>query len=272
MGSNIIDIRAMLNPYEMGLKARAFIAIKVDQNKRDEICNKLAGNLYVSTVISVLGDFDIFCFIHYQSWDQLNRFITDGLGLLDGVLDFDCYYVKEAVKFYHHLFGDGKTYKKDVKLNDLDWELIKQLSIDGRISNSELAKKHGLHASTISRRISSLVKRDLIRIMPQPNPAKFGFASGALITARVDQRICDDICKKLYQFDELFLILKVINRPYLIIGIHTSSNEILVDLIDNKIFDIPGIKKSALFVRSKVIKSSYGWYLDKHLPENNLEK
>lgn len=263
--SNVMDVRAMLNPYELGLKASAFIAIKVARNKRDAICEKLASNLHVSTILSILGNFDIFCLAHYQSWDNLNAFITDELGALDGVVDFDCYYIQDTIKRYHHLFGDGKPYKENRELKDLDWKLIEYLSINGRISNSELANKLGLHVSTISRRISSLLERNLIRIMSQPNPSKLGYASSAILVVNVDQKVSDAICKIIYPLDEVFLLLKIVNRPHLVIGVHTKSNEMIIDLINKKVLSHPGIQKSEIFVRSKVIKSSYGWYLDKSI-------
>lgn len=268
MRSNVMEVRAMLNPYELGLKANAFIAIKVARNKRDDVCKKLAGKFHISTVLSMLGNFDIFCLAHYQSWDNLNNFMTDELGVMDGVVDYESYYIDETIKRYHHLFGDGKPYKESIELKDLDWKLIEHLSINGRISNSELADRLGLHVSTISRRISSLLERDLIRIMSQPNPSKVGYASSAILVVNVDQKDSDAICKKIYPLDEVFLLLKIVNRPRLVIGVHTKSNEMIINLINKKVLNHPGIQKSEIFVRSNVIKSSYGWYLDKSTTRN----
>jgi DNA-binding Lrp family transcriptional regulator len=118
----------MVNPYELGLKASALIAIRTARNKQDEVCDRLAGKFNVSTILSIVGNFDIICLCHYPSWDQLNNFITDELGIIEGVVDFDCYYVEETVKRYHHIFGDGKPYKEDIGLKDLDWKIIEALS------------------------------------------------------------------------------------------------------------------------------------------------
>jgi hypothetical protein len=35
----------------------------------------------------------------------------------------------------------------------------------------------------------------------------------------------------------------------------------------HKLLSTPGIRKSSISVRSKVVKSSYGWYLGNALPE-----
>jgi DNA-binding Lrp family transcriptional regulator len=268
MRSNVIDVRAMLNPYELGLRASALVAVKVARNHREAICNRLAGNYHISTILSILGNFDILCMAHYPSWEKLNTFITDDLGAMDGVDDFDCYYIEETIKRYHHLFGDGRPFKQNVQLKDLDWKLIELLSLDGRMSNSDLADKLGLHVSTISRRVSALLERDLIRIMCQPNPSKLGYDSSAIVTATVDQGLRDAIWKNIYPLDEVFLLLKIINRPCLVIGVHTNSNEMIIDLINQKVLNSPGIKKSETFVRSKVIKSSYSWYLNSSIIGN----
>jgi Lrp/AsnC family transcriptional regulator for asnA, asnC and gidA len=262
IASNIMDVRAMLNPYELGLKAAAFIAIKTEIDQCDPVCEKLSSNFFVSTVLTMVSDVDIFCMVRYPTWERLNEFVTGEIGKMDGVIDYNCYYIKDTVKRYHQLFGDGLPFKEGAELKELDWKLIEQLTINGRISNSDLATKLGLHVSTISRRISSLLDRGIIKIMSQPNPAKFGFASSAIILACVNMRLCDRICGKIFPLDEVFLLLKVINRPYLIIGLHTKSNEMIVDVINNKVLNHKGIQKSDIYIRSKVIKSSYGWYLD----------
>jgi Lrp/AsnC family transcriptional regulator for asnA, asnC and gidA len=260
--SNTMDVRAMPNPFELGLKASALVTVKADLEKHDDICNKLSKNFKISTILSIIGDYDILCIAHYRTWDQLNEFITNELALMDGVVDYDCYYISETVKRYHHSFGDSKDYKKNVELKALDRELIRHLSIDGRTSNSELAKKLGLHVSTISRRINTLLERNVIKITSQPNPAKFGFDSSAVIVARVNFNKIEAICDTLYPMDEVFLLLTSINKPNLIIGVQGKSSGNIFDLIKEKVLITDGIKAFHTFVRSRIIKSSYSWYLE----------
>ena len=141
-------------------------------------------------------------------------------------------------------------------LDDLDWKLIEYLSLDGRISNSELANKLCVTVSTITRRISSLLKRNLIKITYQMNPEIFGYTSGAIVVLSVDSGRHNDICNKFYSLDEVFLILKIINRPYLILGLHSNRNDILINLINNKILNTPDVSMLEFFFRSKLIKRS----------------
>jgi len=263
--SDIMSVRAMLNPYELGLRAGAFIGAKVAIDKQGDIHNQLIRNNFVTTILSTIGDFDLLFIVRDLSWDRLNQFITDQLAFMDGVIDFDCRYIKETVKRYHHIFGDGKSYKDAPEIKQLDWDIIEHLCQDGRISNSELSKKLGNHVSTISRRVNFLTEHDFIRIQSQPNPTKFGYVSSIIVTTHVDMAKCDEICRVLSQYDEIFLILKTINRPHIIIGMHAKNNEEIVDLINEKIQTISGIKQVEVFFRSKVIKSSYGWYVDKML-------
>ena len=260
--SDIMSIRAMLNPYELGLTEGAFIGARIEIDKQENIYNKLIRNNFVTTILSTIGDFDLLFIVRDLSWEALNQFITDEFAFMDGVIDYDCRYIKETVKRYHHIFGDGKSYRIAPEIKQLDWDIIEHLCQNGRISNSELSKNLGHHVSTISRRVSYLTENDFIRIQSQPNPTKFGYASSVIFTTHVNMAQCDEICRVLSQYDDIFLILTTINRPNLIVGIHAKSNEEIVDLINDKIQTISGIKQVEVFLRSKVIKSSYGWYID----------
>ena len=261
--SDIMSVRAMLNPYELGLQAGAFVCAKIELNKQKEIHKKLASNNFITTILSTIGDYNLLFIIRDLSWDRLNYFITDEFALMDGVIDYDCRFIKETVKRYHHIFGDRKSYKIAPDIKQLDWDIIGYLCQDGRASNSDLAKKLGHHVSTVSRRVNALLDQDIIRIQSQPNPLKFGYGSSLVFTARIETDKCDKICRELSRHDEVFLILKTINRPHLIIGVHAEDNEETVRLVNEKLLIIPGIDQEEVFIRSKVIKSSYGWYIDK---------
>ncbi len=256
--SETITIRGVLNPHKLGLYAGAVITLKIDPVKEREICNFLNRELFISTVLCTIGKFDIFCIIHTPGWQQLHSFIDDKLAALDGVLDYDCRLQAEVVKRIQ-LFGDKKRFEKTPELKQVDWEIIRQLCLDGRQSNSEIAEKLDLHVSTVSRKIQSLFQRNYLRILPQPNPEKFQYDSSAMVTANLARQHAKEVCEIISRYNEIALVIRTITRPQIIFGVHSSSNERTARLIQ-QFLSLPGIEKREILFRSKVIKTNYWWH------------
>jgi Lrp/AsnC family transcriptional regulator for asnA, asnC and gidA len=255
-----ITVRGLLNPYKLGLIAGAFIAIRSSPEHRDNLHAFLNKELFVSTILSTLGQFDILCLIRTRSWEDLHDFISQKLITCPGVLDYDVNYIGKTFKRFQ-IFGKNKKFDKTPDLKEVDWQLLHQLCLDGRQSNSDVAEKLGLHVSTVSRRIQDFFSQDYIRVLPQPNPAKFDYASSAVVRAWVDKSQAQQICEMISSFEEVFMVSSIINRPAVIFGVHTGSNEITTDLINN-FLSIEGLKDPMVALRSRVIKSNYWWHMD----------
>ena len=68
--------------------------------------------------------------------------------------------------------------KKDcneVKVDNIDLEIIDLLSINGRMSFSAIAKEIGKSIDTISKRYKKLVKCNILKVVIQINPIKLGY-------------------------------------------------------------------------------------------------
>jgi|GEM_PF-307527 len=255
-----ITVRGMLNPYKLGLIAGAFITIRTSQEQRESLHAFLNKELFVSTVLSTLGRFDIFCLIRTRSWEDLHDFISRKLAPCPGVLDYEVNFIDKTFKRFQ-LFGKNKKFERPPDLKEADWQLLHQLCLDGRQSNSDIAEKLGLHVSTVSRRIQDFLSQDYIRVLPQPNPTKFDYASSALVRAWVKTSQVQPICKMIGSFEEVFMVSSIINRPAIIFGVHTASNDATTDLI-NKFLSVEGLKDPVVALRSRVIKSNYWWHRD----------
>lgn len=258
LDSGTIVVRGVLNPHKLGLVAGAVIALKIEPAKEKRICKFLNNELFTSTVLCTIGEFDILCILHTPSWEALNTFITEKLAHIEGVKDYDCRVQKEVVKRFQ-LFGDNKKFESPPELKEADWEIIRQLCLDGRQSNSEIAEKLGLHVSTVSRRIQFLSSQDYLRILPQPDPAKFHYASSAIVTADLSRQHAQNVCEIISRYEEVALVITTSTKPQIIFGVHTSNNERTANLIQ-QFLSLPGIEKKEILFRSKVIKTNYWWH------------
>jgi len=259
--SDTITIRALPNPYKMGLEANAVIAIKCDPLKMDHVCTRLKKNFFINNIHTIFGRFDILTIVYFPSWELLHRFINQELFAIQGVEQAETYHINEIKKRYLGLFDNSEPAKpNDIK--SIDRKLIEALVKDGRVHVNELAEKLGSNVSTISRRISHLLNEEIVKICAVPNPSKLGYASNATMVLDVEADRVNDICRDLAKVPENHTIMTMIKGNGVIVGIHSWNNASLYHLIEENILCIKGVKRTETFIRAEIKKRYYGWFLE----------
>ncbi len=266
--SGVIVMRGQPNPYKLGLSASAVIAIKADPTKTGAVCEKLSGYFNVNLVQTVFGRFDILIIVYFPSWELLHQFINDELYAIDGVTQVELYFIKDVFKRYDRFFKKEPFAKDPLKLKEADWTLIKELAEDGRANPADLAEKLGIHVTTVYRRMSALVKRNVIKNSGIPNPSRLAFSANAYIILDVDPDEVDNICAKLYPSPEVHFILTLSKRSGMILCVHTRNNETLYEFLKQRISPLKGLINTETFLRASVEKTYYGWLME---PNGNQE-
>lgn len=263
LAEKIISIRAQPNPYRLELLASAFIAIKTDLSKNEQICGKLAENFHVNLVQTVFGRFDILTIVYFTNLERLHKFIDEELHTLDGVLQIEVYFIKEVFKRYDRFFKKELFTKGRIKIKETDWNLIKALAKDGRANPAVLAKDSGIHVSTVYRRIEALIKNGVIKISAIPNPSRLTpYSANAYVILEADPVEIDNICNNLSRYSEVHFILTTSNQTRIILCIHAKDNETLFRFIQNHIPYPNGLANTETFIRAMVHKTYYGWFMD----------
>ena len=265
--SKLITIRAQPNPYKLDLSANVVVAIKADPTKIDHICNLLSGHFHVNLVQTVLGRLDILIMAYFSRWDLLHHFIRNELYTIDGITHTEFYFVEEVHKRYDRFFKKEPFSNGRVKLSKTDWALIEELAKDGRTNPAVLAEKLGIHVTTVYRRISALVKGNIIKISGIPNPSRLGYSANAFIILDVDPKEVANTCSSLYSYTEVYFILTLNNRSGMIVCVHTKNTETLYEFLKKKISPLKGLINTETFIRAVVQKTYYGWLME--TDENN---
>ena len=260
--SKLINIRAQPNPYKLNLSASAVIAIKADPTKIDYICNLLGGHFHVNLVQTVFGRLDILIMVYFSEWDQLHHFIRDELYTIDGITHAEFYFVEEVYKRYDRFFEKEPFSKGRLKLKGTDWALIEELAKDGRTNPSLLADKLGIHVTTVYRRVSALIKGNIIKISGIPNPSTLGYSANAFIILDMDPKEVENTWRSLYSYPEVYFMLTLSNRSGMIVCVHTKNTEMLHEFIKKNIAPIKGLMNTETFMRAMVHKTYYGWLME----------
>jgi Lrp/AsnC family leucine-responsive transcriptional regulator len=128
-------------------------------------------------------------------------------------------------------------------LNDIDIKLIDELQKDGRSSNKALARSLGIHASTVSRRISELIDSGTISIRALPNLDKLGYQAQALLTIDADISKIDEICGLLYRNFHVNTLLTIFGRYNLLVTVHYFNWNELLNFVSVELSRMEGVKK-----------------------------
>lgn len=249
----VVAIKAVPNPVKMGYQAQAFIGLDVDLRKTDSICAQLMDNSHVNLALTIFGRFDVLLLVYFREWGMLQSFIKEELPRIDGVNHVATFLVSEIKKRYQGMFPDNLSTSKPKQIDEIDHKLIKELIRDGDPKYAELAKKLGISTSTVSRRVASLIKEDIIRILAIPNPAKLGYSANAFVFLQADLAKVDKICDQLSDYPEVNVVMKLMNDYEIMFSINSPNPETLFEFIKSRVANIDGVLNTETFIRGSFL-------------------
>ena len=139
-----------------------------------------------------------------------------------------------------------------VKVDDLDLQILSELSNDASISVPRLSKKINVNSSVIYSRIKRLVKRKLIeRFTIVVNDAELGYDVKALTGINMDSKKRDHIIEELFKIDGVREIAEVTGRFDILVTMYSKSLEKMHKMVSEKIGRIDGIQSSESFIEMK---------------------
>jgi Lrp/AsnC family transcriptional regulator for asnA, asnC and gidA len=148
---------------------------------------------------------------------------------------------------------------KKKNLDQVDCQMIQLLQKDGRISNTEIAKKIGLSEATVRTRLNRLIEEEYIQIVAVSNPIKLGFDIVGNIRIHVEIKKMDKIIKELKKLKPLWFIVQTTGGTGIDTEFVVKSLDELNELIFEKINRIDGIIKTETSLFLKYIKRQYDW-------------
>jgi len=135
------------------------------------------------------------------------------------------------------------------RFDDLDMNLLYELSKDSSISVPNLSKKLGINASVLYSRIKRLTKKKLIKKFTiEIDNTLLGIGVKALVGVNRDPKLKDSIHKQLMETAEVVSISEVTGRFDMIVRVYAENLESLHTAVIEKIGKIDGIQNTETFV------------------------
>jgi len=136
-----------------------------------------------------------------------------------------------------------------LRFDELDMNLLQELTKDSSISVPNLSKKLGINASVLYSRIKRLVKMKLIKKFTiEIDPALLGIGVKALVGVNRDPKLKDSIHKQLMETSEVVSISEVTGRFDMIVRVYADNLESLHTAVIEKVGKIDGIQNTETFV------------------------
>ncbi|MFN0276552.1 MAG: Lrp/AsnC family transcriptional regulator [Chitinophagales bacterium] len=142
-----------------------------------------------------------------------------------------------------------------LQLDDLDYQILEQLIIDGRKSFTEIADELKVSVGTIRNRYNVFIENDILRIIGRVNPEKIGFNVYAQILIKV--RPVDKVAavaNAIGSLPEVSFLAMTTGAFDLEVNVMCRDNEHLVQLMTNHVTKMDGIYESATNIYFKVYK------------------
>lgn len=142
------------------------------------------------------------------------------------------------------------------KIDATDVKIIRLLQQNGRMSNTEIAKKAGISETTVRYRLQQLIKNDYLQVVAMVNPLKLGFGIEGSIRIKADIKCMADVAAELKKLDSLYFIGRMMGEYDFDTEFFVPSMAELKDLID-RVQTIEGVVATDVATVLEYIQERY---------------
>ncbi|MFK5980019.1 MAG: Lrp/AsnC family transcriptional regulator [Rhizobiaceae bacterium] len=133
-------------------------------------------------------------------------------------------------------------------LDDIDRKILRELELDGRKSNNQLAEAVGLSSSPCWQRVRRLEKDGIIKgYSTVIDQLQLGYPETVLVEITLERNgdyLLEDICHKLADIPEVLEVHITSGAFDCFIKVAVSGTQGYEEFLRTKLYNIPGIKHS----------------------------
>jgi Lrp/AsnC family transcriptional regulator for asnA, asnC and gidA len=145
-----------------------------------------------------------------------------------------------------------------IVLDELDKRIIEQLQQDGRRPYTQIAPAVGLSEAAVRQRVQRLIDAGVMQIVGVTDPKMVGFGRQAMIGLSVEgdtRKIADALAA----LDEVVYVVLTAGSLDLLVEVVVEDDEHLLELLNDKIRSIDGVRDTQTFMYLRIHKETYAW-------------
>lgn len=145
------------------------------------------------------------------------------------------------------------------QIDSIDSKIICLLQKDGRMPNTEIAKKVGITEGTVRNRLQRLLKNNVFQIVAVCDPFKIGFQIMGNIKINIQGEKSEHVIRELKKHKELWYIALISGSSDLDVEFLVESLQHLRSLLYEKINIIDGVNRTETSFLLQTVKNTYEW-------------
>ncbi|HXQ18531.1 MAG TPA: Lrp/AsnC family transcriptional regulator [Acidimicrobiales bacterium] len=143
-------------------------------------------------------------------------------------------------------------------LDDIDRRIIEQLQRDGRIPYAQLGPTVGLSQAAVRHRVQRLIDGKVIQIVAVADPRVLGFTRQAMIGLKIEgdtRRVANAVAA----LPEVEYVVLTAGALDMLVEVVVEDDEQLLQVLNDKIRAIDGVKTTETYIYLQVHKETYEW-------------
>ena len=143
-----------------------------------------------------------------------------------------------------------------VLIDELDRNIIKFLSKNGRMSFTEIANQLEVTEKTIRTRYNNMIENDVIEVVGVVNPITLGIKMGAIVQLKVVPQEMDQVIQELQKINVVRFITTISGEYPLLAQINVRDYEEINETV-KRIHAIPNVTSTNVMVQMDVFKNTF---------------
>jgi len=145
----------------------------------------------------------------------------------------------------------------DTKLDNVDTKIVNLLHSDGRMTNTEVARRLGLAEATVRKRVARLVETGVMQFQAWVDPLKVGYDIYAIIQIQVSPPHIESVAETLREFPEIAFLGVCTGDFDIFAAAVLRSNADLYDFLTKRLSQVTGINRTATSSMIRLVKREY---------------
>ncbi|UQX90025.1 Lrp/AsnC family transcriptional regulator [Jatrophihabitans telluris] len=151
-----------------------------------------------------------------------------------------------------------KTRSRRQQLDDTSKAIIEQLQQDGRRPYAAIGKAVGLSEAAVRQRVQKLIETGTVQIVAVTDPQQIGFARELMIGINIEGDL-EEAADLLSEIPEVVYVVLTAGSFDILAEAVVVDDDHLLELINDRIRKLPGVRRTETFMYLKLKKQTYNW-------------
>lgn len=139
-----------------------------------------------------------------------------------------------------------------MKLDHIDWEIVRLLSEDGRASYSQISKTVGVSVGTVSNRVTALRESGALHLNVWLDPYRVGLGIASTFLLRVDASAIDEVAAAVAALDSTGYVAVIAGDHDLMVDVFCRDVPHMNRVLRDEIQQIPGVQAVTSYLVTEV--------------------